>query len=162
MRIPGLMVLIGALTVMCFAGRSAAEEDYSDPILKMLRSEIEKEFSGLDPALAFEVPRSCDGRTLMVRYKTRDYTVHLRGKDGRISKNAARREGPSDDGILLNVHVQYLGRVNQADTPQTLRHPYWLEFLQVHEIEKEHKQIYFGLSYGSLTDPEQVAKLTKT
>ena len=140
---------------------SGANKDDSKPdnILVELRNKIEKELGKLDPKPTFEIPQSSKGRSLVVRYKTRQYVVHPKSKSGHISEQTEMREGPSHDGFLLRAHVQPFGEVNQACVPQTLRQTYWSLYLQVYEMKKDKKQIYFALSYNSRTDKESIKKL---
>ena len=130
-----------------------------DPVLVDLKGRIEQEFAELDSRPTFEIPESSEGRSLVVRFKTRQYVIHPRTKGGRISEQTVTQEGPSDDGFLLRAHVQPLGEVNQADVPQTIRQTYWSLYLQVFGIEEQKKQIYFALSYNSRTKPELIKQL---
>ena len=131
-----------------------------NPVIVALRSKMEQELTQLDPnELTFEIPESSMGHTLVVRYKTRQYIIHPTSKTGRISETAVIREGPSDNGFLLRVHVQRLGKVNQADVPQTIRQPYWSLDLQAYEIKNADKQIYVALSYNTNTDKKLIRKL---
>jgi len=154
----------GLTLLLCVLGHinvSSAKEDYSDPIIRTLRAEIKKELVELDPKPTFEVPRSSDARTLIVRYRTRDYHVHTYDNKGRIRGTLSSSEGPSDEGFLLNIHIQYLGRTNNAVTLQPIQHKHWKEDVAVYKVEKEFKQIYFSLSYNTKTDPDLIATLKK-
>jgi len=152
-------ILVVALALLCTTGQGEDKKTEPDPVLVKLQSEIEQELATLDPKPTFDIPESSVGKSLTVRYKTRQYTIHPKNKAGRISEDTVQREGPSDDGFLLRVHVQRFGEVNQACVPQTIRETYWSLDLQVYEIEKEGKQIYFALAYNSRTEPDLIKKL---
>ena len=80
-------------------------EPTPDPLLIDLKNKIEQGLSKLDPKPSFEIPESSAGRSLVVRYKTRQYVVHPKDKAGLISVTSETQEGPSDDGILLRAHI---------------------------------------------------------
>lgn len=71
------------------------------------------------------------------------------------------REGPDDEGVLLRVHVQPKGEVNQAVVPQTVREPYWETFLNVYPVSGSEKQIYVALSSRGWTDKKLIQKIQK-
>jgi len=96
-----------------------------DPVLLALEQRLTRELQDLDPKPTFEFPDGSAGRSMTVRFKTRDYVIHPRTKSGRVSETTITTEGPSDTGFLLWAHVQTLGEVNQAVTPQVAREPYW-------------------------------------
>ena len=152
-------MLIAALALLSTTVHGEEKKIEPDPVLVILGGKIEQELGKLDPKPTFEIPESNLRKSLVVRYKTRQYTIHPRNMTGRISEDTVQLEGPSDDGLLLRAHVQPLGEVNQACVPQTIRETYWSIDLQVYEIEKEQKQIFFALSYNSRTDPELIKKL---
>ena len=152
-------MLVAALALLCTTGHGEDKKTEPDPVLVKLQGKIEQELTKLDPKPTFDIPESSVGKSLIVRYKTRQYTIHPKNKAGRISEDTVQREGPSDDGFLLRAHVQPFGEVNQACVPQTIRQTYWSLDLQVYEIEKEGKQIYFALSYNSRTDPKLIKRL---
>jgi hypothetical protein len=104
------------------------------------------------PRPTFEIPESSAGRTLAVRFKTREYDLRIRIKSGEMSDRSVKREGPSEDGFFLRAHILPLGEVNQAAVPQTLREQYWSTFVAVYPAETAGKQIYLALSYGRGTD----------
>jgi hypothetical protein len=154
-----LVMMVTAFALLCSTGRSEEKKIEPDPVLVKLKGKIEQELAKLEPTPTFEIPQSSVGKSLFVRYKTQQYTIHPQNKAGQISKETVQREGPSDDGFYLRAHVQPFGEVNQACVPQTIRQTYWSLDLQVYEIEKEKKQIYFALSYSSRTDPKLIKKL---
>ena len=153
-----LTMLMTALILLCTAAHGENKND-ADPALVSLRNKIEKGLSTLDPKPTFEIPESSAGRSLVVRYKTRQYVVHPKNKAGRISEKTEIQEGPSDDGFFLRAHIQPLGEVNQAVVPQIIRQTYWMLDLQVYEMENANKQIYFALSFNSRTNPELIKAL---
>jgi hypothetical protein len=89
----------------------------ADPVLVRLRTSLERELSYLKPQATYELPESADGKSLVVRYRTKEYLVYARAKTGRLSATLERREGPEYDGVLIRAHVQPAGQVNQAVVP---------------------------------------------
>lgn len=137
-------------------------ENSPDPMLVSLRSNLERAILHLDPRPTFEIPDSSAGRTLAVRFKTREYDLRMRIKSGAISERSMKREGPSAEGFLLRAHIQPLGEVNQAVVPQTLREQYWSTFVDVYPAKTEGKQIYLALSYGKGTDEKIINTMKMT
>lgn len=139
-----------------------AEKAKPDPVLVEFRSRMAQalEKNGLRPT--FEFPTSNKGKTLVVRHKTRSYAIHSRNKAGERAQTTTQREGPANDGFLLRAHIQILGQVNQAAVPQTLNRPYWKLSLQVYEVPKANKQIYFALAHNTRTDKEVTRLLHET
>ena len=78
---------------------------------------------------------------------------------GEFSREAHDEIGPTFKGFVLFVDVQPKGEVNQAETPQTLRRPYWETYIQVTPVAGSDKQLYWGLSYGSQTDTNLLAQI---
>ncbi len=152
---------VGAVALLCARESCGEGKAGPDPVLTKFRCRIEKEFAELSPRPTFEMRADEGGGALLVRYGTREYIVHPRTKDGRVSKETVRREGPGDKGFLLRIRIQPLATVNQAHVPQTVRGPYWDAFHQAYEMPKNGKQIYFVLEYGPRTDPAWIRKLKK-
>jgi hypothetical protein len=150
-----------AIVCVAFGLSALAEKPKAspDPILMTLKAKLEQEFQKLDPKPTFEFPDGYDGRSLVVRFKTRDYVVHPRNKAGRIAETTEKHEGPSDDGFLLRAHVQPVGVVNQSVVPQVVRETYWDLYLNVYPVRNTQKQVYFCLSYGGWTDETLIEKI---
>lgn len=132
-----------------------------DPMLLSLKTRLERELRELEPKPTFEFPDGHAGRGLVVRFRTRNYIIHPSNKAGRVEERTITREGPSDEGFLLNVYSQRLGAVNQAVTPQLVREPYWNLYLNVYPVERDRKQLYFCLSYRGWTDEALIEKIKK-
>lgn len=130
----------------------------ADPVLISLQSKLKRELRDLLDGVRFEVPESSAGNSLLMRYQTREYQVYTRNKAGQLSRELVQREGPDDEGVLLSIHVQPKGDVNQAMVPQTIQEPYWSTFLNVYSVADSDKQIYMALASTSRTDK----KLTNT
>jgi len=153
------LIILVSISVLVFTTPVRADKDYLDPILKSLREKIKKEFAESDTKPTFEVPGSDGVRTMIVKYKTKQYIVPMLLKDGNKSLRKSIIEGPMEDGFLIKAYVQYLGAANQAKTPQTLQEKHWTTFLNVYPVKKEYKQIYLALSYTEKTEPELIKKL---
>ena len=100
------------------------------------------------------------GSPLVIEYRTRAFLIHARTKSGEISREAHETRGPSHDGLLMRVHLQDAGLVNQAMVPQTIREPYWMTSLDVIPLDQE-KQVYVAISFGSRVDETIAAKLAE-
>lgn len=153
-----LIVTIFLLSIT-FPSRSAETETSPDPVLTALQAQIERELHELEPMIGVDIPEHYAGKSLILRYKTRKYMVYPGSKSGRLGRELEEKEGPDDEGILLRVHVQAKGEVNQAVVPQTIDEPYWKTFLNVYPIKNAEKQIYVALSYRSRTDKDLISKL---
>ncbi len=132
-----------------------------DPVLVALKDRLEHEFQKLDPKPTFEFPDSCGGRTLAVRFKTRNYVVHPRKPKGSFVETTVKREGPTYQGFYLRIHVQQLGEVNQLCVPQVVREPYWDMYLDVYPVKNTQKQLYFCLFYNKGTDKALLDQIKK-
>jgi hypothetical protein len=115
-----------------------------NPVLETLAPKIEVEFRD---------------RSLNATFLPQTFKIHGQTKSGAIDEQAHDEIGPSVKGFVLKVHLQPLGDVNQAVTPQTIHNPYWLTDLDVTPIVKSDKQLYWALSYGSQTDKELLNKI---
>jgi hypothetical protein len=131
-----------------------------DSVLVALKDRLEHEFQKLDPKPTFEFPDGYEGQSLTVRFKTRNYVVHQRTKMG-FTETTEKREGPSDQGFLLRVHVERLGEPHQAVVPQVIQEPYWDMYLNVYPVKDTQKQVYFCLSYSGGTDRALIEKIKK-
>jgi hypothetical protein len=78
---------------------------------------------------------------------------------GKVSEKASERIGPDFDGFILWIQLQDAGFPIQASTPQTLREPYWNTYLDVRQLNGTNKQIYWGLSYWSMTDKKVLSEI---
>ncbi|GEM_PF-4250874 len=124
-----------------------------DPLIGALQSRLEQEFKLLDPKPTFSIPDVYEGSSMTVRYKTREYEIHPQlGKSGGVAETVRTETGPDIDGFILHAHVQTLGQVNQAFTPQTVSRPYWKTFLNVYPVTNDQKQFYIALSYNGRAD----------
>lgn len=148
--------------LICSATALAADpKDAPDAVLVELRSKLEKELSDLKPAPTFEISPHSGGKSMVMRYKTREYQVHIPEGQGRLSKDLHTEVGPDAGGLMLNVHVQAYGVNNQAVVPQTLRNPYWDTYLDVYPLAAKDKQIYCGLSSRFTTDKKLIERIKK-
>lgn len=99
------------------------------------------------------------GTTLVATYLPQTFKIHGTTMSGAIDLEAHDEVGPSYKGFVLQVHLQKLGEINQAVTPQTIRRPYWSTDLDVTPLAGTKHQIYWALSYGSRTDKELLVRL---
>lgn len=97
--------------------------------------------------------------TLRVSHRVQTFMIHDRSMDGRIATEAREEVGPSHQGFVLFAEVQPAGTVNQANTPQLLRRPYWETWIDVSPLPGSDRQVYWGLSYGSRTDTNLLSKI---
>lgn len=125
--------------------------------LRAVATALQPVLEKLDPKPEIRYPSS--SATLVVAYKSQMYKIHGGSMTGEVSPNAHDELGPSFKGFVLRVHLQDKGEVNQADTPQTLREPYWRTDLDVTPLAGTQKQIYWGLSYGIRTDTNSLAQI---
>ena len=133
-----------------------------DPALAALKERLEQEFQKLDPKPTFDFPgEGYQGRTLIVRYKTRKYVVHTELPKGGYAETTERREGPDDGGFLLTVHMERLGEVNQLVVPWVIRQPYWDLYVNVYPVKNTKKQLYVGLDYLFTTDKKLLDRIKK-
>lgn len=151
----GVLLALSAVMLPALAGQQAPP---ADPALIRLQTELTQQLGELQPPVVWEIPRSGNGQSLVVRYRTREYMVYPRAKTGRFGETLERQEGPDHDGLLIRAHVQPSGEVNQAVVPQTIREPYWTTFLNVYPVRGTGKQIYLALSFQGAEDSPLVRK----
>ena len=94
-------------------------------------------------------------------YQTQKFKIHGRTKAGKISEETHDEVGPSHLGLILRVHLQRKGEINQAVTPQTIREPYWQTDLNVTRLAGSDQQLFWSLSYGSRTDEKTLDAIRK-
>ena len=153
---PVLICLVALFTSWCAPGADTTPN-----------AELRIVASALQPVLGKLAPKPeisyADGRsTLTAAYKSQMYKIHGIQMTGEVLTNAHDELGPSFKGFVLQVHLQELGEVNQAVTPQTLRRPYWQTYLDVTPLAGTQKQIFWGLSYGVRTDTNLLAQIRFT
>lgn len=153
--IPGPLILILLLAVM-FARIASADVAAPSPEIDRVAAILEPLLSSLSPTpkQERESPSS-----VQFSYRTRSYRVHGASMTGEYEKEAREETGPDSDGFILQVDLQEKGRINQADTPQILRRPYWETYVQTTPVVRSDKQLYWGLSYGSRTDKKLLARI---
>lgn len=160
-----MKTLLATLVCISLTTLSLAEQpkEPPDPVIVALKAKLEHEFQklNLNPKPTFEFLRGYEGRTLVVRLKTREYVIHPRTPKGGFAETTVKREGPADDGFLLNAHIQPLGQVNQPVTPQVIREPYWSLFVDVYPVKNTQKQIYFFLAFNESTDGALIENIKK-
>lgn len=105
-----------------------------------------------------EIPDGYSGKSLVMRYKTRNYMIYPSDMTGHLGQDLVESEGPGDGGILMKIHVQKKGEVNQAVVPQTLKRPYWTTYLNVYPVEGENKQLFVSISFRNTTDKKLIAR----
>lgn len=144
------------------AQKGAQATEAADPVLISLQSKLKHELRNLKETPTFEIPEGSSGKSLLMRYRTREYQVYRSNKAGHLGKELVPTEGPDDEGILLlRIHVQSKGEVNQAVVPQTIQEPYWSTLLNVHPVADSQKQIYVAMSSRGRTDKELVKSVIK-
>ena len=111
----------------------------------------------LDPRPSADFPEHTT--SLIVTYLPQTYKIHGRSKSGQVSTNVYDQVGPGFKGFVLRAHLQPRGEVNQADTPQTIREPYWQTDLDVTPIGDTDKQVYWALSYMGRTQTNVLAEI---
>lgn len=159
MRIrPAAILSLLALSVVAAADE---RKDTPDPVLVEMQTKLQAELKDLVPPPKFEVPKSYNGKSLIMRHKTREYLVYPSNKSGRIAPEPRKEEGPDNEGIYLGIHVEPQGQVNQAVVPQTINAKYWMTYLNQLPTSDPEKQIYFGLSYRGNTDKDVIERIGK-
>lgn len=155
--------VVAVLLVVAFAAPVLAEKPIAlpDPVLVSLQAKLEKELGDLKPAPTFEIDRYSGGKSLVMRYKTRDYQVYAQSKGGTLSKKLHAQEGPDEEGVLLRIHVQAKGGLNQAVVPQTYRDTYWQTHLDTYPVADPDKEIFFSLSSRGHTDQKLIERIKK-
>ena len=148
--------LITALVT--FSGTIAFASESPDAALVRLAQRLAPVISVLVPAV--EVKTNAPS-TLAIVYRAQTYKIHGVSMTGEISKEAHDEVGPTFKGFVLSVQVQPKGEINQAATPQTLREPYWQTYLQLTPLAGSDKQLYWGLSFGSRTDTNLLARIRR-
>jgi hypothetical protein len=136
---------------------TAAHAQESRLVLRQVEERLRPIFVDLTPAPAVEYPEY--SQSLLVYYRPQKFLVHGRSKTGEWSTNVFEEIGPSFTGFVLRVHLEKLGDVNQAVTPQTIQEPYWRTFLDVTPIAGTTNQIYWVMSSGGGTDEKLLMRV---
>jgi hypothetical protein len=127
------------------------------PVLHQVEERLKPVLVQLTPKPTVEYEEHSEA--VVVRYLTRGFQVHTRSKTGDWSTNTVETVGPDSKGFILQVYLQRAGEVNQVQTPQRLRAPYWRTLLDVTLMAGTTNQIFWGLSYGSRTDEKLLRNL---
>ena len=137
-------------------GQPATFSGVPNPLFAEVTQRLKPIISHLSPDQVEIIPEAAD---LTVSYQTQNYKIHGGSMTGEFSKEAHNETGPTFKGFILTIQVQPKGEINQAVTPQTLRRPYWQTYIQVTPLAGSDKQLYWGLSYGSRTDTNLLARI---
>jgi len=129
---------------------TAAQGQESRLVLRQVEERLRAILVDLTPSPRLEYPEY--SQSLVVYYRPQKFLVHGRSKTGEWSTNVVEEIGPSFKGFVLRVHLEALGEVNQAETPQTIQEPYWRTFLNITPIAGTTNQIYWALSSANRTD----------
>jgi hypothetical protein len=147
-----MIILMASLV----AGMAACGADDPAPELARVVASLQPIIATLSPSP--EV-KTNDAISLTILYRTQSFKVHGGQMTGEFAREAHDEIGPTFKGFILSIYVQPTGEVNQADTPCTLREPYWQTYLQVTPVGGSDKQLYWGLSFGSRTDTNVLARI---
>lgn len=144
------------LLAVMLARIASAIEAAPSPEIDRVAAALAPLFSSLSPVPKQErdTPSS-----VQFSYRTRSYRVHGISMTGEYDKEAMEETGPDASGFILYLDIQSKGVINQADTPQTLRRPYWETYVQTTPVAYADKQLYWGLSYGSRTDKKILSQI---
>ncbi len=128
-----------------------------ESVLHQAEKALRAALSDLKEEVTFE--HANHSTSLTVKYQIRKFMVHGASMAGVFTEKAHEVEGPDVRGLLLLIHVQDKGTVNQAVVPQTLRQLYWRTDLDVSVVSDTDWQLYWGLSYGAQTDRGLLKKI---
>lgn len=142
--------------VLAVAGDAGRAEDARD-VLRQVEARLRPALAGLDPVPVMEQP----GSSLVVTHQSRKFMVHGRFKSGEWSTNLVESVGPSAAGFILWVHVEPLGEIHQAVTPQTIQEPYWRTSLDVTPVAGTTNQLYWALSSGGRADEKRLENVRR-
>jgi len=144
--------------MVLFAGGVFANEVPAKPANEL--QEIENQLKTVLSKLGNEVTfKNLDSESFEISYHTRKFIVHSGTMIGKFSENTIEQTGPDYDGFKLWVQLQNAGVVNQAETPQVIKAPYWNTYLDVTSITGTNKQVYWGLSYWGRTDQKVLSQI---
>ena len=135
----------------------AAPAQESRPVLRQVEEQLRPVLAVLTPPPTVEYPEY--SQSLLVCYRPQKFLVHGRSKTGEWFTNVVEQVGPSFTGFVLRIHLERLGEVNPAVTPQTIQEPYWRTFLDVTPIAGTTNQIYWALSSAGGTDEQVLARV---
>ncbi len=125
--------------------------------------ELARVIAALQPITATLAPlpeiKANGGSSITISYRTQIFKIHGYSMTGEFTREAHDEIGPTFKGFVLFVDLQPKGEVNQAATPQTLRKPYWQTYIQVTPVFGSSNHLYWGLSYGSQTEPKILAQI---
>ena len=151
-----LMISVLLIT-SCTLGNETSNKQ--DTELQTIQNQLKAVLSNLGNEVSF---KSLDSELFEVSYHTRKFMVHSGSRIGKFSEDIFERVGPDNDGFLLKVYLQDKGTPIQANTPQTIKEPYWNTYLDVTQLTGTDKQIYWGLSYWSHTDQIILSQIKET
>ncbi len=151
-----IVVVVAGLALATVKIGAAAEPS---SILLQLEQRLKPILADLKPTPTIEYPEYAP--SLVVRYQPQKFLVHGRNPAGAWSTNVEEQIGPSFTGFVLKIHLQSLGEVNSAKTPQTIQEPYWRTFLEVTPLPGTTNQIYWAVSSAWGTDEGLLDRLKK-
>ncbi len=149
------------IAMLLFAGKLFGNEVSVQPAkeLQLVENQLKIVLSKLGDEVSFKYSSN---DTIEFRYHTRKFMIHTSYMTGKVSEKASERIGPDFDGFILWVQLQDAGFPIQANTPQTIREPYWNSYLAITQMTDTNKQIYWGLSYWSKTDQKVLSQIKET
>jgi hypothetical protein len=127
-------------------------EKAPDEPLKVIAQSLAPILEKLHPKATVEY-RTLGGKSLTITYLPQTFKIHGEFPKGfGYAKEARDEVGPSAEGFILKVYIQFRGEVGQLVVPLTIQEPYWKTLINVTPLGKTDKQISWGLSYGSHMD----------
>jgi len=132
------------------AAESGKATTNHESVLIQAEGALRRALADLGEEVAFD--HAEHSRSLTVKYQSRTFMLHGGSKTGAFSKELREEDGPDVRGVLLRIHAQDKGTVNQAEVPQTISRPYWQTDLDVTAVAGTDRQLYWALSYGVRTD----------
>lgn len=146
------------LILTLLAGPLAAkpQKEETHPVLKKVHTGLSEIAKNLGEGVTIQFDRA---KHVRLSFHTRTFLVYGGSKTGRYAKKAHEEEGPDVDGIMVEVRVaegRYLGA---AQTPQTLRRPYWQTFINEYPIAKGRQHLFLNLSTGARPNRKIVSQI---
>ncbi len=128
-------------------------------VLKTIEKELKSEFADLNSSFSYKLVSK--GKTLIVRYKTRKFTLHEFYRGGEMREGIVEVEGPAYDGFLLKIKEYPQGYLRQQGLRLYRRGPYWYVYPGKYPASDPDFYYVITLYFRRGTDRKIIEKLAK-
>jgi RNA polymerase sigma factor (sigma-70 family) len=126
------------------AGKDPAHPDKSASASADVRADVRRLVAQHFPEANIVV----SGDSFTARRQTMTFTLHPINRDGSISETTHQTEGPKHDGFLVTITTHKGRYAGPLAAPQTLREPYWNQYVNALYDEATDTHLWIVYAYG--------------